>query len=146
MIGPRTGSAKLNVWAEITERREVSHEPGRPAEAGYLGAAFRRSMETDQLFVAACSALADPVRASVVQLLAHRDMSAGEIAAYFPVSRPAVSRHLAVLLKSQLLTVRSQSGRRVYSLDVDRLDAISAWVSQCSAHRRPRPGRASYSR
>jgi DNA-binding transcriptional ArsR family regulator len=145
MIGPRTGSAKLNVWAEITERREVSHEPGRPSEAGYL-AAFRQSMETDQLFVAACSALADPVRASVVQLLAQRDMSAGEIAAFFPVSRPAVSRHLAVLLKSQLLTVRSQSGRRVYSLDVDRLDAISAWISQCRGYRRPRPGTATFSR
>jgi DNA-binding transcriptional ArsR family regulator len=135
----------LNLWAEITERRKVSHEPDRPSKAGYFGA-FRQRMETDQLFVTACSALADPVRASVVQLLARRDMSAGEIAAFFPVSRPAVSRHLAVLLKSQLLTVRSQSGRRVYSLDVDRLDAISAWISQCRAYRRPRPGTASFSR
>ena len=129
---------------EITERH-VSHEPDRPSEAGYLGV-FRRSLETDKAFVTACSALADPVRAGVVQLLAHRDMRAGEIATYFPVSRPAVSRHLAVLLKSQLLEVRSQSGRRVYSLDVDRLDAVSAWISQCRAHRRPRPGTATFSR
>jgi DNA-binding transcriptional ArsR family regulator len=101
-------------------------------------------LETDQAFVVACSALADPVRASVVQLLAGRDMSAGEIAACFPVSRPAVSRHLAVLLKSQLLAVCSRSGRRVYSLDVDRLDAVSVWIKQCRARRRPRLGMGTY--
>ena len=124
----------------------VAPELERPLEAGYFDHAVSQRPGSDQAFVAACSALADPVRAGVVQLLAHRDMSAGEIAACFPVSRPAVSRHLAVLLKSQLLTVRSQSGRRVYSLDVDRLDAISAWISQCRAYRRPRPGTASFSR
>jgi DNA-binding transcriptional ArsR family regulator len=76
-------------------------------------------------------ALSDPLRANIVQLLAHRDMNAGEIAARFPVSRPAVSRHLSVLLKSKLVRVRDEAQRRVYSLNPDGLDEIDQWVGQC---------------
>ena len=140
MTGPRTEGANLNLWARTTSPQGVSRELDRPSEADGPSHEFGRYPVPDRMFVAACSALADPVRASVVQLLADRDMNAGEIAACFSVSRPAVSRHLAVLLKSQLLEVRSQSGRRVYSLDLDRLDAIGAWIDQCRAHRRPKAG------
>ena len=86
-------------------------------------------------FATACSALADPLRARIIQLLAQSDMSAGEIAVCFPVSRPAVSRHLALLLRSQLVTVRSESGRRIYSVRLESLDAISNWIEQCRAVR-----------
>src|SRR5271155_2521900 len=78
-------------------------------------------------------ALADPLRASIVQLLAHGDMNAGEIAARFPVTRPAVSRHLSVLLRSKLVRVRGEAQRRVYSLNTEGLDEISAWIGQCRA-------------
>jgi DNA-binding transcriptional ArsR family regulator len=131
----------VNLWTRPGQ--DAAQALDHPSGAGY---AANPAPETDQAFVTACSALADPVRATVVQLLADRDMSAGEIAACFPVSRPAVSRHLAVLLKSQLLEVRSQSGRRVYSLDLGRLEAIGAWIDQCRAHRRSSLGAATYSR
>jgi DNA-binding transcriptional ArsR family regulator len=78
-------------------------------------------------------ALADPLRANIVQLLAHRDMNAGEIAARFPVTRPAVSRHLSVLLKSKLVRVRDEAQRRIYSLNADGLGEVSDWVDQCRA-------------
>jgi len=79
------------------------------------------------------NALADPLRANIVRLLAHRDMNAGEIAARFPVTRPAVSRHLSVLLRSKLVRVRGEAQRRVYSLNTDGLDEIAEWVEQCRA-------------
>jgi len=79
----------------------------------------------------AFAALADPVRAGIVQLLAARDLAAGDIAARFPISRPAVSRHLSVLLKSRLVRVRGEAQRRVYSLDTDGLDDVEQWVAAC---------------
>lgn len=77
------------------------------------------------------SALADPVRASIVTMLAASDMNAGEIASRFPVSRPAVSRHLSVLLRAKLVQVREEAQMRVYSLDPSGLDEVDHWVEKC---------------
>jgi DNA-binding transcriptional ArsR family regulator len=76
-------------------------------------------------------ALSDPIRAHIVELLAERDLTAGDIAARFPVSRPAVSRHLAVLRRSRLVRVRGEAQRRIYSLDPAGLDDVERWTSQC---------------
>jgi DNA-binding transcriptional ArsR family regulator len=77
-----------------------------------------------------CAALADPIRVEIVELLAERDMSAGEIADRFPVSRPAVSRHLRVLRESDLVTVREEAQRRVYSLNPSPLDDLGEWMER----------------
>ena len=78
----------------------------------------------------AFTALADPVRAEIVQLLSARDLSAGDIASRFPISRPAVSRHLSVLLKARLVRVRGEAQRRIYSLDPAGLNDVGRWVEQ----------------
>ncbi len=78
----------------------------------------------------AFAALADPTRRRIVELLAERDRDAGELAAAFPVSRPAVSRHLRVLRESGLVTVRPQAQRRVFSLDPRPLDELATWVER----------------
>ena len=75
-------------------------------------------------------ALADPIRASIVELLAAGDLTAGDIAARFPVSRPAVSRHLSVLKRSRLVRVRGEAQRRIYSLDAGGLDDVDRWVAE----------------
>jgi DNA-binding transcriptional ArsR family regulator len=77
------------------------------------------------------TALADPVRAEIVQLLSARDLTAGDIASRFPISRPAVSRHLGVLRRSRLVRVRGEAQRRVYSLDTDGLDEADQWIADC---------------
>jgi DNA-binding transcriptional ArsR family regulator len=79
----------------------------------------------------AFTALADPIRAEIVQLLAGDDLTAGEIATRFPISRPAVSRHLSVLLRSGLVSVRGEAQRRIYRLDIGGLDEIDRWVAAC---------------
>ncbi len=78
----------------------------------------------------ALAALADPTRRRIVELLAERDRDAGELAAAFPVSRPAVSRHLRVLRESGLVTVTPQAQRRVFSLDPRPLDELATWVER----------------
>jgi DNA-binding transcriptional ArsR family regulator len=83
--------------------------------------------------MSAFAALADPVRNEIVSMLAGQDMPAGDIAARFTVSRPAVSRHLSVLLRARLVNVRERAQMRVYSLNPDGLDEIDDWVAACRA-------------
>ena len=64
-------------------------------------------------------ALADPVRRAIVERLARGDVGAGDIAAAFPVSRPAISRHLRVLREAGLVTSRVAGQHRIYALDTE---------------------------
>jgi DNA-binding transcriptional ArsR family regulator len=54
----------------------------------------------------------------------------GRIAARMPVSRPAVSQHLAVLKKAGLVLDRAEGTRRVYCIDPQGLAAIRIWLDQ----------------
>jgi DNA-binding transcriptional ArsR family regulator len=80
--------------------------------------------------VKALEALADPTRRQIVELLAEGEREAGEIAAQFPVSRPAISRHLRVLRDSGLVRSRPDAQRRIYSLDPAPLAEVDAWLGQ----------------
>jgi DNA-binding transcriptional ArsR family regulator len=83
--------------------------------------------------VEALEALADPTRRRIVELLAERDRSAGELASHFPVSRPAVSRHLRVLRETGLVTSRPQAQQRLYSLDPTPLAELDEWLARYRA-------------
>jgi DNA-binding transcriptional ArsR family regulator len=78
----------------------------------------------------AFGALADPTRRRIVEMLAEREMSAGEIAGQFGVSRPAVSRHLRVLREAGVARSRVDAQRRVYSIDASPLAEIDAWLAR----------------
>jgi DNA-binding transcriptional ArsR family regulator len=77
----------------------------------------------------ALEALADPTRRTIVELLAEQDLSAGELAARFETSRPAVSRHLRVLREQGLVQSRVEGRRRLYSLDPEPLEELDEWLS-----------------
>lgn len=77
----------------------------------------------------ALEALADPTRRTIVELLAERELSAGELAARFDTSRPAVSRHLRVLREQGLVQARLEGRRRLYSLDPEPLEELDEWLS-----------------
>ncbi len=62
----------------------------------------------------ALRALAEPRRRAILRLVAHEELAAGEIAAAFDVTRPAVSQHLTVLKQAGLLTERRDGTRRLY--------------------------------
>jgi DNA-binding transcriptional ArsR family regulator len=59
-------------------------------------------------------ALAEPRRRAILQLVAHDELSAGQIASEFEITRPAVSQHLTVLKKAGLLHERRDGARRFY--------------------------------
>jgi DNA-binding transcriptional ArsR family regulator len=78
----------------------------------------------------AFEALADPTRRRILELLAGGEHTAGEIADQFPVSRPAISRHLRVLRETGLVRYREEAQRRVYALDPAPLAALDAWLGR----------------
>src|SRR5215207_9111297 len=78
----------------------------------------------------AFAALADPTRRQVFERLRDGPQPVGVVARGLPVSRPAVSQHLAVLKNAGLVTDRAEGTRRVYRIDPNGLGAIRAWLDQ----------------
>jgi DNA-binding transcriptional ArsR family regulator len=75
-------------------------------------------------------ALADPTRRAVLDLLRRGSQPAGEIAAAFPVSRPAISKHLRLLRRAHLVREHREGRHRVYQLNPEPLRAIDSWLDQ----------------
>lgn len=75
-------------------------------------------------------ALADRTRRRLLELLAERELTAGELAGEFPAARPTVSRHLRVLRHAGLVSWRAEAQRRVYRLDPRPLADAGAWVDR----------------
>ncbi len=74
------------------------------------------------------TALADPTRRKIVEMLGRGERAAGDIAVHFDVSGPAISQHLKVLRDAKLVAVRVDGQRRIYSLDPAGLDEIQDWL------------------
>lgn len=75
-------------------------------------------------------ALSDPTRRAIVELLADGELDVGAIAERFPISRPAVSRHLRVLREAGLVQARVDAQRRLYVLDPAPLAELDAWLAR----------------
>jgi DNA-binding transcriptional ArsR family regulator len=77
------------------------------------------------------SAVADPTRRAMLDLLAVKPLSAGEIVAKFPrLTQPGVSQHLRVLREAQLVGVTVNAQQRIYSLKPDGFRELNHWVSK----------------
>jgi DNA-binding transcriptional ArsR family regulator len=76
-------------------------------------------------------AVAEPHRRMLLDLLAERERSAGELVASLPgLTQPAVSRHLRILREVGLVEVRPDGQRRIYALSADGLIEIDSWISR----------------
>jgi DNA-binding transcriptional ArsR family regulator len=109
-LGPETSLDKWQletIWLHIMSNRTATYPPGP---------AFR--------------ALADPTRRAVLDLLRRGSLPAGRIAASFPVSRPAISKHLRLLRHARLVRERREGRRRLYQLNPEPLRAVDAWLDQ----------------
>jgi DNA-binding transcriptional ArsR family regulator len=80
--------------------------------------------------VEAAAAIADPIRRRVLELVRDRELAAGELAAEFDVSRPAVSRHLRVLREAGLVRERRQGRLRLYTADPAALGELREWLER----------------
>ena len=79
-------------------------------------------------------ALGEPVRRAILELLAAGEQPVGPLVAALqsraPISQPAVSQHLKVLLDAGLVSVRAAGTRRLYALDQAGVDTAQAWLSR----------------
>jgi DNA-binding transcriptional ArsR family regulator len=75
-------------------------------------------------------ALADPTRRAVLDLLRRGSQPAGQIARAFPVSRPAISKHLALLRRAHLVREHREGRHRVYQLNPEPLREVDSWIEQ----------------
>lgn len=78
--------------------------------------------------------LGDPVRRRILELLAHRESSSGEVVAViqreFGITQSAVSQHLRVLRESGFASVRGEGTRRLYAVDASPMWEVDRWLDQ----------------
>jgi DNA-binding transcriptional ArsR family regulator len=79
---------------------------------------------------AAARAIAEPRRRAILRLVRDRELSAGEIASHFDVTRPAVSQHLTVLREAGLLAERRDGTRRLYQARPEGLEDLRAFLDE----------------
>ena len=75
-------------------------------------------------------ALSDPTRRAVLDLLRRGSQPAGQIAEAFPVSRPAISKHLRLLRRAHLVREHREGRSRIYELNPEPLRAVDSWIEQ----------------
>lgn len=73
-------------------------------------------------------AIAEPRRRRILELVGKREMSAGEIAGFFEVTRPAISQHLSTLKQAGLIEERRQGPKRLYSARPEGLDELRRFL------------------
>ena len=73
-------------------------------------------------------ALNDETRRQILEMLTKKDMSAGEIADQFSMSKPSISHHLEILKRADLITSEKNGQFIVYSLNTTILEDLLSWI------------------
>ena len=73
-------------------------------------------------------ALSDPTRREILRMLRKRDLTAGEIADAFDISKPSISHHLDMLRKANLVVSVKEGQYITYSLNTTELDELIQWI------------------
>jgi DNA-binding transcriptional ArsR family regulator len=90
-------------------------------------------MSIDQLSTV-FGALADPTRRAILARLTEGDLTVGELSAPFPVSQPAISRHLRVLEQAGLISRTRRATARLSHLEAGPLKEATVWLSRYQAY------------
>ncbi len=76
----------------------------------------------------AFKALADPTRRHILELLRGRDLTAGEIAAHFDMTKPSLSHHLGILKTAGMIDAERDGQNIIYSLNTSVLQDLMTWL------------------
>lgn len=75
-------------------------------------------------------AISDPTRREILKLLNDKNLSAGEIAEHFDISKPALTKHLNILREAELVSSEKQGNFVIYSINVTVLQqALSGFMA-----------------
>ena len=75
-------------------------------------------------------AIADPTRREIIDLLAQESLSVNEVAENFPISRPAVSKHIKILNECGLLVIHREGRKRYCRSNLQKLKDVAEWALQ----------------
>jgi DNA-binding transcriptional ArsR family regulator len=75
-------------------------------------------------------AIADPTRREIINLIAHKSLNLNSVAENFDVSRPAISKHIKILMECGLLVINQQGRERYCEAKLEKLNEVSDWVEQ----------------
>jgi DNA-binding transcriptional ArsR family regulator len=87
-------------------------------------------MHASSQFDRAFLALADPTRRAILARLSEGEATVAELARPFPMSQPAISRHLKVLEHAGLIATAVEAQRRPRRLEAQRLAELSDWIER----------------
>jgi DNA-binding transcriptional ArsR family regulator len=73
-------------------------------------------------------AIADPNRRAIIGLLANHKLTITAVAEHFPISRPAISKHIKILVECGLVVVQRQGREKYCEARLDKLSEVSTWV------------------
>ncbi len=85
-------------------------------------------------------ALADPTRRAIVEHLRAGALPVNELASRFPVSRPAISKHLRILREAELVAEEQRGRLRLYRLTIQPVQPVLEWLEALGRAEAPRPG------
>jgi DNA-binding transcriptional ArsR family regulator len=85
----------------------------------------------------AFKALADPTRREILRLLRQREMSAGELAERFDMTKPSMSHHFTVLKQANLVRARREGQQIIYTLNSTVMEDVLAIVWDLFAEQKP---------
>ena len=81
-------------------------------------------------------ALSDPTRRKILDMLKKKDLTAGEIADAFDMSKPSISHHLDILKRASLVVAEKQGQFINYSINTTELDELLKWIYQLSVKKK----------
>ncbi|AFM02138.1 MULTISPECIES: autorepressor SdpR family transcription factor [Desulfitobacterium] len=85
-------------------------------------------------------ALSDKTRRQILKLLRAEDLTAGEIADHFDMTKPSISHHLNILKQSDLISDRRQGQNIYYSLNTSVFEGIMSWILEFTVKQPEEPG------
>jgi len=77
-------------------------------------------------------AIADPTRRAIIGMLANGEMTIGDVANRFEMTRPAIAKHLGILKSGGLTSVRASGRERFHKLQPEALKPVEEWIEHFS--------------
>ena len=75
-------------------------------------------------------AIADPVRREIIGLLANETLTVNTVAENFKISRPAISKHIKILIECGIITINKNGRERFCEIQPKNLIPVSVWIDQ----------------
>ncbi len=94
------------------------------AHEGMYGSAMPRASTTSDAF----NAIAEPRRRAILELICESDRAVNDVVELLGYDQPSVSKHLRVLRQVELVKVRSNGRRRIYSANPEGLKPVATWI------------------